>query len=142
VNGRSETADRALYEEFRKIDNENARIDQEQRSLIAHYFNLAVAAAIKWGGEDRGLVELEYMLDNERRNRIQPVEPPARKKKQPVSGILRKFVFERDEYRCRICKNHHSLSIDHIIPESKDGSTTADNLQTLCMPCNAAKGVK
>jgi hypothetical protein len=34
------------------------------------------------------------------------------------------------------------LSADHVIPESKGGPTTLENLQTLCMRCNLKKGVK
>jgi hypothetical protein len=53
---------------------------------------------------------------------------------------LRKQVFERDGHRCKICKRMDCLSIDHIIPVSKGGTNDLDNLQTLCRPCNSAKG--
>ena len=34
------------------------------------------------------------------------------------------------------------LTLDHIIPESHGGHTTAENLQTLCRSCNSHKGRK
>lgn len=53
---------------------------------------------------------------------------------------LRPFVYERDGYRCRRCGAEEPLSVDHIIPRSKGGPTTLENLQTLCCPCNSSKG--
>jgi len=60
-----------------------------------------------------------------------------------VSNRLRFQVYERDGYRCCKCKRSQAfadLEIDHIIPISKGGKTTFDNLQTLCHECNVAKG--
>lgn len=70
--------------------------------------------------------------------------PPARTgyRKHDISHYLAKKVFERDKYRCRRCKTWLDLTCDHIIPESKGGATTFDNLQTLCRRCNSSKGRK
>ena len=58
-----------------------------------------------------------------------------------VSNKMRFSIYERDGYRC--CKCHrktNDLEIDHIIPISKGGKSTYDNLQTLCHRCNVEKG--
>lgn len=42
---------------------------------------------------------------------------------------------------CSICKATKDLTVDHIIPLSKGGSTVGSNLQVLCRRCNSSKGV-
>jgi hypothetical protein len=73
-----------------------------------------------------------------------PKAPSVRvaKRKQKIPAELRRAVFERDAYRCRICGTHLGLTIDHIYPENLGGPTTLENLQTLCRPHNSSKGVK
>ena len=67
---------------------------------------------------------------------------PRRKKSIPKG--LRYDVLERDKHTCQKCNASRSdgvrLHVDHKIPESKGGSTTLDNLQVLCEPCNLGKG--
>lgn len=67
-----------------------------------------------------------------------PGPPPVRKK--VLGPGLKRSVFERDAYRCLRCGTHIDLTVDHIVAESKGGTHTIDNLQTLCAPCNRAKG--
>lgn len=61
---------------------------------------------------------------------------------------LRNFIKQRDEYTCKRCglsindEPNLLLEIDHIIPLSKGGKTTIENLQTLCWRCNRKKGAK
>lgn len=61
---------------------------------------------------------------------------------------LRDLIKERDNYTCQKCgisikqEPHLLLEIDHIIPLSKNGKTTIDNLQTLCWKCNRQKSNK
>lgn len=65
-----------------------------------------------------------------------------------MTSRLRQQIKERDHYTCRACgistelEPHLLLEIDHIIPVSKGGLTTEDNLQTLCWRCNRSKGAK
>lgn len=60
-----------------------------------------------------------------------------------ISGTaLRLMIFARDEFKCRHCGSPHKLSIDHIVSVRKGGSDDPSNLQTLCLPCNSAKGTK
>ena len=64
------------------------------------------------------------------------------KRKQKIGRGLSRQVMERDGYRCIACATHLNLSCDHIIPESKGGPTTLDNLQTMCRSCNSSKGAR
>lgn len=60
-----------------------------------------------------------------------------------VSNKMRFAIYQRDGYRCCICGRSQQfvdLEIDHIIPISKSGKSTYDNLQTLCHDCNVNKG--
>lgn len=63
-----------------------------------------------------------------------------------VAVGLRFDVFMRDGFRCRYCGRSIDegivLHADHVIPESKGGPTTLDNLVTSCMDCNWGKSDK
>lgn len=69
-----------------------------------------------------------------------PTDVPRPKAKALISRSLARRVMERDAYRCVTCQTHIDLTCDHIIPESKGGETTFENLQTMCRPCNSRKG--
>ena len=73
-------------------------------------------------------------------------DKPTHKTKREVSLRLRFLVMKRDNFKCCMCGRSPAttagleLHIDHIIPWSKGGETTIDNLQTLCSDCNLGKG--
>ena len=54
--------------------------------------------------------------------------------------ITRRAVFARDGWQCMYCGAKTSLTVDHVIPRSKGGSSTWDNIVTCCAPCNRRKG--
>lgn len=41
---------------------------------------------------------------------------------------------------CVLCGSNEDLTGDHIIPLSRGGSSTRENIRTLCRRCNSAKG--
>jgi len=55
--------------------------------------------------------------------------------------LTRENVFKRDNYECVYCgdDNKKSLTLDHVIPQSKGGPNTWDNLVTACKRCNGEK---
>lgn len=65
-----------------------------------------------------------------------------------MTSKLREYIKKRDNYTCCNCGNsiyaepNLLLEIDHIVPISKGGCTTENNLQTLCWKCNRAKSAK
>jgi len=61
-------------------------------------------------------------------------------KRASIPEALRNKIFERDGFKCVTCGATSDLTLDHIIPFSKGGQATEDNLQTLCLKCNSQKG--
>jgi hypothetical protein len=59
---------------------------------------------------------------------------------------LRFRVLHRDRFKCVLCGDHPArntecvLHVDHLIPWSKGGKTSEDNLRTLCATCNVGRG--
>ena len=52
-------------------------------------------------------------------------------------------VFLRDRFRCQYCGGGYpseDLTFDHLIPRSRGGRTTWDNVVTACQSCNLTKG--
>jgi 5-methylcytosine-specific restriction endonuclease McrA len=54
--------------------------------------------------------------------------------------ITRRAVFARDEWTCQYCGARSNLTVDHVIPRSKGGSSDWDNIVASCAPCNRRKG--
>ena len=91
------------------------------------------------------------------------VRSPSTTLKVPIMVALKQFVrgrkifktaavltqrnlFIRDNYTCQYCTRHRAqfrsfefLTRDHIIPESRGGKDTWENLVTACSTCNNKK---
>ena len=55
----------------------------------------------------------------------------------------RSAVMLRDGYTCQYCGDspgRHMLTVDHVIPRSRGGRHTWENLVTACISCNQKKG--
>lgn len=63
-------------------------------------------------------------------------------KRPPIPREIVDAVYSRDGGRCVYCGSTDNLQLDHIIPFSKGGATTLENLQLLCQKCNIEKSNK
>jgi len=55
----------------------------------------------------------------------------------------RRTVMARDNYTCQYCGDapgRANLTMDHVLPRSRGGQTTWDNVVTACRSCNMRKG--
>lgn len=83
----------------------------------------------------------------DRTKTLQNNETREKRRRTPrdINLRLRFLVMQRDNFKCCMCgaspaKNPNvELHIDHVVPWSKGGETTMENLQTLCSKCNLGK---
>ena len=114
------------------------------------YFPLSLWSwqdAVKAVVSDRVNVVSEY--DREIRSPSRHLRLPSvisLKDYMPVvrrAAFTRFNVFLRDRFCCQYCGQSfatHDLTFDHVIPKSKGGQTTWDNVVAACSPCNLRKG--
>jgi 5-methylcytosine-specific restriction endonuclease McrA len=54
------------------------------------------------------------------------------------SSLSRRAVFVRDNFECQYC-GRPAENVDHIVPRSRGGGHTWDNVVAACRPCNSRK---
>ncbi len=91
-----------------------------------------------WLAEDDLAAEVLYAaIAMEKRNLLPPdAEGRSRVIPQPVKHA----VWHRDGGRCIQCGSIQNIHYDHVIPFSKGGSSSIENIQLLCAACNLGKG--
>jgi 5-methylcytosine-specific restriction endonuclease McrA len=57
-----------------------------------------------------------------------------------VPPVNRREVLRRDNHSCQYCGSTKHLTLDHVIPRSKGGPHTWENVITACERCNQSKG--
>ena len=140
---------------IRKFDKKrlNEKIGFTPIDFNQYYFPKFTFRYISPGGNSSNTVDVildlnnlndlvQYLSDSIKFNKS------AQKQRALMTLDLREKIKSRDNYTCKICgissmqEPHLLLEIDHIIPISKGGMSTEDNLQTLCWKCNRNKGTK
>jgi len=54
--------------------------------------------------------------------------------------LTRFEVFNRDKYTCQYCRSEHKeLTLDHVLPRSRGGQHTWENVVSCCFYCNRRK---
>lgn len=104
----------------------------EQRRLEAE--KAAIAKKLKERHRKRELekIVMQELIDSGELFGEQPKRPP-------IPREVVDAVYRRDGGRCVYCGSTENLQLDHIIPFSKGGATTLENLQLLCQKCNLEK---
>lgn len=82
----------------------------------------------------RRLRDIVNISKHNRRVRIKESGSPVTLNQKQWDELCRRY-----DYRCLCCGEHKPLEIDHIVPISKGGTNTIDNVQPLCRECNQKK---
>ena len=64
-------------------------------------------------------------------------------KKKTTVRFSRSTLLLRDNFSCQYCREHLTLgqmTIDHVIPRVRGGTTRWDNVVSACYTCNGTKG--
>lgn len=85
-----------------------------------------------------------------RLQQLPPTLGPAERKRQHIPAAIRTEVYERDGWTCQLCMSPVEPtaglaspwrpSLDHIVPHSKGGPDTIENLRTAHRWCNTVRG--
>ena len=54
--------------------------------------------------------------------------------------LSRRNIMKRDNHTCQYCGRKSDLTLDHVMPRSRNGDDTWENLVTACNTCNVKKG--
>ena len=84
-------------------------------------------------GTPRGAIPIPRVLLLEGYNRVP--RAPLR--------LSRRHVYMRDDYSCQYCGGQpglKELNLDHVVPRSRGGRSTWENLVTSCRTCSLRKG--
>lgn len=54
--------------------------------------------------------------------------------------LSRSNIMKRDNHKCQYCGTKADLTLDHVMPRSRGGKDTWENLVTACNHCNVKKG--
>jgi 5-methylcytosine-specific restriction endonuclease McrA len=85
------------------------------------------------------------ITERPRAPRLMSTDAESANRRDPSIG-LRFKVLQRDRFRCQLCGRSPAtelgckLHVDHIVPFSKEGKTTFENLRALCAECNVGRG--
>lgn len=133
--------------------NLERKLGFEEVDMSTAYFPRYIFKYVSSGGN--ASTQCDIVMDIDNLNRFVLFLSEKIKFKKSVAGQralmtskLRQHIKERDGFTCKYCgasvqkEPNLLLEIDHIIPLSKGGMTTEENLQTLCWRCNRKKGSK
>jgi len=117
------------------------------------YFPVYTFQYVSAGGNSSYKREIKLNIENLNKfvaylNELVKFRKSVKGQRALMTSKLREEIKIRDNYTCKSCElsinkeKNLLLEIDHIIPLSKGGITSKNNLQTLCWRCNRSKGSK
>lgn len=114
---------------------------------------MGVAGALYCPAHKEAAIKVAKKNGRARRNAIQGRNHRSRARHYGCKAevVNRLLVYARDKWKCYLCGRKvvqsatwkpNQATLDHVVPLSKGGSHTYDNVKTACHSCNSNKGGK
>lgn len=140
-------SDNELFENIEtvwiKLGKQPTRRDMDNTAISSISSGSYLRKFSQWSNALKSFTK--YINENEKVYSFDNHHESIHKTKRDVNLRMRFIVMQRDNFKCCVCGASPAkdpsveLHIDHIIPWSKGGETTLQNLQTLCSKCNLGK---
>ncbi|WP_018500273.1 TerD family protein [Parafrankia discariae] len=114
-------------------------------AVAAGYGTIDVSATTSRGGGTYQVGDPEYVaavLAGTLRIARRLVIAPGARDSRAISQVVKAEVWQRDGGACVQCRATEYLEFDHVIPHSRGGASSVNNLQLLCRRCNQEKGAR
>lgn len=153
--------DAELLEQYKKEDAERRRqrherylayLEEEKKRQESVEYKLEQAERMRLAAEREKAEIAEKLKERQRRRelekqvRLELIDSGElfgeQARRPPIPREVVDAVYRRDGARCVYCGSTENLQLDHIIPFSKGGATSLENLQLLCQKCNLEKSNK
>lgn len=136
-----------VIERYDLIDEQNLILEEAVEQEVARRIEAGdkrppeLIRALLLDGRQRGPAYRKARENQRSANQAQ--RRRAQKIGTTVEEFTREQIIERDKSTCHICGKVCALNeihIDHIVPLSRGGTHTVDNVAVACAPCNLRKG--
>lgn len=133
---RCKSCSHEVYTEWRKANPEKARANSYRQTAKLKAKNPNYHA--EWEARNYATPEgRARVIANKNRRRARLMEATGEVTAEEFAELCLLY-----EGKCLACgRDDIRMTMDHVVPLSKGGSNTIDNIQPLCMPCNSKKSV-
>lgn len=113
---------------------------EASKATVSAYYLANKDAIAAWVAD----YQRQYRKEHPGHSAIHSAQRRARCHKLPATLTLDQWeaIKAAYDYRCAYCGEVKPLTMDHVIPLTKGGGTTSDNIVPACKSCNSSKGAK
>jgi len=137
---KAKLARQAYYEAHREEALAYLREYRKQNKPHLAYLDRRYRATHK---EEKREYERQYYAKN---RHVEKAKKHRRRAREKAGGRFSSREFrelcERNNHLCLCCGERKPMTLDHIVPLSKGGKNTIDNIQPLCLGCNIKKATQ
>jgi 5-methylcytosine-specific restriction endonuclease McrA len=126
----------ALVEEKLKMPERTKRVKQVTRvKKVTHVKEAKQTKEAKEVKKVKEVKEVKEVRTSKRKSIC------ANRASRYISVSVKNQVWKRDQGKCQQCEGRSNLQYEHILPFSRGGKSSFENLKLLCSSCNLRAGI-
>lgn len=141
-DGLQSNCDTCRHAHYREVFSDPVKAEQRRQNARDRYHNPKYRKA--HNASQRKYEQRQYRDNPDFRHRkiVRSHRMRVKPRKDSYTRLEWEQLCARYNHRCLCCGEQKPLTADHVMPLSRGGSNTIDNLQPLCLLCNDRKHTK